>query len=52
MSYARITRVAATWARQQVLQQLNSYLEWLVTRPGFVVGMNLVPASEEHPLLA
>ena len=51
MSYARITRVRPLPGHaEEVLHQLNSYLEWMVTRPGFVVGMTLVPASEGHPL--
>ncbi len=51
MSYARITRINPLPGRAaEVLRLLNNYMEWLVTRPGFVLGMTLMPGAETHPV--
>jgi hypothetical protein len=49
MSYARITRIQPIRGREEeVARLLDSYLEWLVNREGFMLGLNLESGNESQ----
>jgi quinol monooxygenase YgiN len=51
MSYGRITHIQPLPGREQeVSDLLDEYLEWLVNREGFLLGLNLQPNADSHPI--